>query len=173
MTTAYIFSDSNTLQSGFRNVDPKKVHYTIKTSPGTGPKERQITELVPTENNAHDAPHGAIDWKKSGIIVGDVEKKISELRHAPGDITTGTRAWKWDGKEYDVGLSGQQWIITSELARSTHNIPSATFTPLKSGVSGPAQMSIQFSEDVTPKDMVFLTLVLIYSDTERNDEAQA
>ncbi|KAG5641830.1 hypothetical protein DXG03_004133 [Asterophora parasitica] len=166
--SSFTFSDKDILNSELHPAFPA-VAYGIKTHSGIF--GRKTTELTPF---SHGTPYrgipGEIDWKSKKFQIGGVKRKWSSLKSKGGAFSSG-KEWHWLGRSYVVRYHDKEWTVTSHF---WGNAAGAFFRLRRSHLfrsNEPA--SISFSQDIqSSEDMVFLILVLLYSETKRREKSQ-
>ncbi|KAF8054247.1 hypothetical protein FPV67DRAFT_1552627 [Lyophyllum atratum] len=163
------FTQSDLLNSGLRsNTAPHADSYNINTTHGL--LGRKITSLVPANESFTDASGfpAAIHWKQGQFEIGGMQCAWQTLKHTPGGWFSSTREWRWSGHSYAVKYTRPQWTAISS------NSISAVFSPYRSRIFSASEPAyIEFSSDISDKDMVFLTLVMIYSETRRQEKKRS
>lgn len=111
----------------------------------------------------------AIRWRERRFETGGVKRDWSTFKYKPAGIFSKTRKWHWSGESFTVKflIDDDKWIASSDSSRHPTR---ATFYPYKYHFFGPSEPGyISFSPDVSDEDTIFLILVMIYSETRRQD----
>jgi len=148
------------------------ISYSINTTSSVfGPK---LTVLTPSvmRNTYGPALDGAIDWKEGTFVIGGKSVKWENLKRKLSRRSGSEREWKWSGERFTVKYqSGAgRWMAKSG---SPVHPDDAIFTIRKHRIFGaddPA--TIEFTQNITARDMIFLILVLIYSETRRQQRKE-
>ncbi|RDB20789.1 hypothetical protein Hypma_012149 [Hypsizygus marmoreus] len=185
----YLFGDADLLNSTLLPAHP---YYWVSysTSTTSGFLGRKVTTLTPSASfNAYATLGAAINWREETFEVGGRMKKWEDLTHKTGGMFSrqgppglhsvhsfytdtlsihSKREWTWSDRTYMVKFHDHDdhWTATLDAAE---NPPSAVFTVRKMAKSGkpPEPANIVFAPGVSPEDMAFLILVIIYSETKR------
>ncbi|KAF9460193.1 hypothetical protein BDZ94DRAFT_944392 [Collybia nuda] len=146
-----------------------RISYTLRTKKGI--LGRKITTLSASGGHStHTLLGGAINWRKKRFEIGGVRRKCSGLKHRTG-LFSSSQEWNWSGQHYVIKYSRNQWMATCSSSRDS---PSAVFTVRRSHFfrkSEPA--TIAFSPDLPQDDVVFLILVIIFSEMKRKEDEVA
>ncbi|KAF8054249.1 hypothetical protein FPV67DRAFT_1133285 [Lyophyllum atratum] len=165
--TAYTFGDKDILNSSLIPSYPS-MPYIITTKAGfLGPK---ATTLSPTpQRGSYPVLSGAILWSKDSFEIDGVPK-WSELKNRPKGFLSSTWEWRWSGQRYSLKRHDKHWTARSS---SSSYAASVTFTLRKSHLFSPTEpASITFAPDVPAQDIVFLILVMLYSETRRKEDEE-
>ncbi|GLB38119.1 hypothetical protein LshimejAT787_0411700 [Lyophyllum shimeji] len=129
---------------------------------------RKQTTLTPSSHPPSSGVHGAIHWRGKGKFeIGGVKKTRSTLKHREG-LFSSARIWQWSAQAYKVEYHRRRWTATST---SSGHPASAVFALRKASLFGSSRAaSISFSGAISVEDMVFLTLVMIYSEIQRREK---
>ncbi|KAF9456819.1 hypothetical protein BDZ94DRAFT_1228892 [Collybia nuda] len=157
-------SEKDFLNSEIIPNGPGYCSFTTQTK--TGFRGLKKTVLQPTVQHRAAAPivDGSIDWRGKTFEIGGKVKNWKVLKHRQGSIFDWhpVREWTWMGHRYTVKREDNQWMAT------IHASVSAVFTSRKSHVLSQSEpATIEFTSNVPHEDMVFLLLVLLWSEHKR------
>lgn len=165
---SYTFVSKDLLNTTILPDEPHNwISYNTSTTANVfGPK---LTVLTPSvmRNTYGPALDGAIDWKEESFVIGGRSVKWANLKHKLSRTSGSPREWKWSGERFTVKYQSGSGRWTAKSGSPVHPAD-AIFTIRKHRIFGaddPA--TIEFSPSVSARDMVFLILVLIYSETRR------
>ncbi|GLB34685.1 hypothetical protein LshimejAT787_0202500 [Lyophyllum shimeji] len=155
---------------------PDEPHHWIAYSTSTtsnvlGPKLTLLTPSV-VRNTYGPALDGAIDWKEETFVIGGRSAKWANLKCKLSRRSGSAREWKWFGERFTVKYESGTGRWTAKSGSPAH-ADDAVFTVRKHRIFGaddPA--TIEFALNVSARDMVFLILVLIYSETKRQQRKE-
>jgi len=165
----FTFGDQDILNCDLLPESGRSLSYRINTSKGF--IGRKKTTLVPMDRGASRGISGAIDWRNDTYEVGGVTRDRSTIKHKTGGMFSSTREWRWSRQTYTVDFNGDG--IWTALTSSSRHPTVATFYPYKFRFFSPSGLAhISFSPDVSEEDMIFLILVMIWSDTQQKDRNQ-
>jgi len=138
-------------------------YFTTHTSHGL--VRRKETIIAPSwtadVHGSTSSRSGSIKWKDETFVIGGVVKRVSDLRSRR--FLSRSQEWRWSGSQYTLKYSGNQWMIKcGEVGASMKVYQFHVFRQ-----SEPA--SVSFSSNLSVEDMIFLLLVLVYSETKRQD----
>ncbi|KAF8878914.1 hypothetical protein BD779DRAFT_1553024 [Infundibulicybe gibba] len=104
---------------------------------------------------------GVIHWRKRMFEVRGQRKPFSEIKTKTGMFSS-SRSWKWtsDRKEYSVTYELGQWTASLNNRKK----PVARFTQ-------PDPVILHLTKTALTEDEVFLLLILIYSESKRQDQS--
>jgi len=137
--------------------------FTVKTKYAfQGPK---LTTLIRGESKSAEKSHtnqaGVIDWKEKTFEVEGVKKPLADLIQEPKKVFRVTREWQWSDRTYTVVFGNDKWTAT----RGDDASAVLTMRKVKSLIKDdPATMTFS---DACKEDIVFLVLVLLWSETQR------
>jgi len=162
----FTFSDQNIQNCDLLHESGRSLSYRIDT-PYTG---RKMTTLAPMGHGPSRGISGAIDWRKDTFRVGGVTRDRSTIKHKTGGIFSSTREWRWSRQTYTVKFNDGTWTAST----SPSDQPTvATFFPFKFRFFSPSGLArITFTPGVLEEDMIFLILVMIWSDIRQKNPDQ-
>ncbi|KAJ3502258.1 hypothetical protein NLJ89_g8970 [Agrocybe chaxingu] len=117
---------------------------------------------------------GAINWKQRKFEVDGTWKSIDDVRRRPAGLKNRVRQrsrfWKWadDHEEYSVVHLEDGWKAT---CTSTNAVEATFAVPYRPQIFGKAKpVVLNLGKGALSRDEVFLILVLIYSETKRQEK---
>ncbi|KAF8878918.1 hypothetical protein BD779DRAFT_1803493 [Infundibulicybe gibba] len=162
-------NETNVLNAQIRVTRDNSVLYSIETPPSLwGRKPTVLKDANPAPGDPRTA--GVIHWRKRMFEVRGQRKPFSEIKTKTGMFSS-SRSWKWssDRKGYSVTYELGQWKA------SLHNRkkPVARFTvPFRPHLfSKPDPVILHLTKTALAEDEVFLLLILIYSESKRQDQS--
>ncbi|KAF8077683.1 hypothetical protein FPV67DRAFT_7752 [Lyophyllum atratum] len=134
----------------------------------------KLTILTPsaTRNTYGAALDGAIDWQNESLIIGGMSTKLKNLKRRPSRKSGGAREWTWKGERFTVKYHASTDKWTAKSGSPAHP-DDAIFAVRKHRIlkaDDPATMTL--SENLSAQDTVFLILVMIYSETRRQERKE-
>ncbi|KAJ7785264.1 hypothetical protein DFH07DRAFT_763862 [Mycena maculata] len=134
--------------------------YTTSTSSGV--LGRKTTTL---KTGFLSGSAGKIDWRDKEFKIGGRTKKWRKVESSGGWFTSG-REWEWAGYTYTVKHSHHKWTATNSHREVAY------FTPYQSHLLRSSEhASLYISPEIQDEHQrVFLILVLLYSETKRQDK---
>ncbi|KAJ7729282.1 hypothetical protein B0H14DRAFT_2409779 [Mycena olivaceomarginata] len=128
------------------------------TSYSSGMLRRKTTTLQTSGFLSGSA--GKIHWRDKTFEIGGRTKKWKKVESSGGG-----REWEWLGHTYIVKHSHRKWTVTNSGGEVAH------FTPYKSHLlRSNEHASLQISAEIQDAHQrAFIILVLLYSETKRQD----
>ncbi|KAF8233678.1 hypothetical protein L208DRAFT_879978 [Tricholoma matsutake] len=164
--TTFTFKDKNILTSRLESNHGSGSFTTHTTYRMIGLGRKETTVIPDSGAYVHDSVgSGSINWKNKTFEIGGVVKRVADLNRRPSFFRR-TREWQWSGRQFTVEYSYREnrHTVTSGTVCASMTPPYELrlFTKVE-----PA--SISFLSDLSKEDMMFLFLVLLYSETRRKD----
>jgi len=165
----YTFISRDLLSTAILPDDPNTwMGYNANTTWGVqGPK---ATQLTPNLFCKHGPPVDAtIGWKDETFTIAGTCAKVNDLKWRPKNSKS-SRMWRWSHKSFIVTYhTGRKRWTASDSSRRID----VTFTLCKTRLfkaDDPAL--IHFSDNISTEELVFLMVVMIYSEIKRQDRKE-
>jgi len=168
---SFIYSGNDLFSSTLLLPDShsKESAFTIRTT-SNALGSRKTTTITPKDGGNRIA--GEINWTTRTFTVGGTSRSWVECLKIHKDASGKSQEFHWSWQRYTVMFYGGEWAATTKTGPGGVERKAAlTLRRFKLlGHSEPAAFT--FTQDVSPEDITFLMLVMLYCESKRADKVR-
>ncbi|KAJ8453817.1 hypothetical protein ONZ45_g19557 [Pleurotus djamor] len=169
---AYFDNKTNILNAHIRTTYDDSILYKVKsTTSFRGPRITVLEDANPVPGYTGSNIVGAIHWKDKLLEVHGHRRPLADIKRREGRMfhLNSSKHWRWgnEHREYQVRFEDDEWKVTVDHGMS---IAARFEVPLRPHLFTKAKPPvIHLTRTALEADEVFMILVLIYSESRRQD----